>query len=182
MKQIRKSIFETNSSSAHALSFNKTNNKKFIPDDFALPLTEDGYVETVFGCFGCGKGLVLKSQQAKLAYLLTIVVMTETSGAWMNDKLTKTIPQKLIESKGYKAIDKVISKHCNGLLFTSGIIWDKTNKFNISPDCYDYGVIDHQSVEDYHSLSDYISSHHTTIERILFNSNCTILIKGDWGM
>lgn len=65
MKQIRKSVFETNSSSVHALTFDQSGKE---PSQFIL--NKDGNLEIDFGSFG-REYEIYNTQYEKLSYLIT---------------------------------------------------------------------------------------------------------------
>ena len=65
MKQIRKSVFETNSSSVHALCFDTSGRE---PSQFKL--NKDGNIEIDFGSFG-RECEIYNTQYEKLSYLIT---------------------------------------------------------------------------------------------------------------
>ena len=67
MKQIRRNIFESNSSSVHTLSISK---EGLEPSN--LPLNKDGYIEVEFGEFGKDV-MIYSTQYEKLQYLLSFI-------------------------------------------------------------------------------------------------------------
>ena len=75
MKQIRRNVFETNSSSSHAISFSSSNHNldytQLVPDI-------DGVIHTWFDEFGWGYyGYAdTNSAQVKLSYLITQICET----------------------------------------------------------------------------------------------------------
>lgn len=140
-KKIRLGTFETNSSSVHSIVINKeglekpnlTVKRKKIDGVFKhfiyVPLqTFDKYSQTFY------------SQEDKLSYLVTIAFLSDGGRDLENMK----------ESYSYEIMEKEIVDYCNqyGINVEGFWIDPKTEK-----DAY----IDHQSIEDYYSVSDFIN-------------------------
>ena len=73
MRQIRKNIFETNSSSVHSLQIDGSG---LEPSN--LKLDNDGYIRVEFGSFG-REYRIYSSQYEKLQYLITCLYYLTTS-------------------------------------------------------------------------------------------------------
>ena len=70
MKKIRNNVFETNSSSVHALVYSPEGRQ-----ENKLKINKDGYIETDFGYFG-KEYEIYDSQDDKLSYLMTCLSYT----------------------------------------------------------------------------------------------------------
>ena len=68
MKKIRKSIFETNSSSVHSIAFSRRD-----IEDSNLPMDEDGKIQAHYGSFG-SETRSYNDQETKLSYLITLPI------------------------------------------------------------------------------------------------------------
>ena len=72
-RQIRRNVFETNSSSVHSLTLRKYG--KY--DENKLTITDDNYIEVKLGTFGKDKNEhIYKGQNQKLSYLVTFLYYT----------------------------------------------------------------------------------------------------------
>lgn len=72
-RQIRRNVFETNSSSVHSLTLRKYG--KY--DENKLTITDDNYIEVKLGTFGKDKNEhIYKGQNQKLSYLMTFLYYT----------------------------------------------------------------------------------------------------------
>lgn len=171
MKRVeRQNIFETNSSSNHALLIRK--NSDLFYDDFDLG--DDGFVHTEFGEFGWGIETIY-DQPEKLSYAVTMVAETEKF-------LTEA---EFYATDGMKAIDTLFREKIPGC---QGVIVDKAH-FAVKS-YKDWkgvehkymthsGYIDHQSTEGYHSLQDFLDDWGISLERFIFDENVGLLIDND---
>lgn len=66
MRQVRSSVFETNSSSVHAIAFSMGG-----MEESNLPMTRDGKVKVRYGKFGREEA-EYNDQETKLSYLITL--------------------------------------------------------------------------------------------------------------
>lgn len=72
MLQIRKSVFETNSSSSHALVYRSKNPSKIDEEKIQYYyLTKDGYIQVNFGQYHWTRETPIKNWHEKLNYLMT---------------------------------------------------------------------------------------------------------------
>jgi hypothetical protein len=164
MKQIRKGVFETNSSSSHSLQYSK----KDRGYDYNLPVDKDGTLTLQFGEFGWGTGDaeddLLKTSLQKISYFIT-----DNCDLWDRDydswdefikdfiKLPKIA--KLLEIIYYKC------PQVNNI------------KFDMAPDSdSNIGYINHQSqglTKNIYTSED--------IENLIFNNSVMIIIDNDNG-
>jgi hypothetical protein len=164
MRAARRSVFETNSSSTHSVTISKggllttpTLNK------------HGNKVVVYFGQFGWGPGKLV-SQKDKLSYLCTVWV--EKEGRINGFEKTK----------GYKLIDKAIAEYCN----CDGIVIGSRMSMSVAaPDGKPYtyfdheGYIDHQSLERYKDVEDFLKQNNTDVINFVFNPNIVVNIDND---
>lgn len=161
MKQIRKSIFETNSSSSHSLVMSK----KDRGYNYDLPVDERGKLTIRFGEFGWGPE-VLYTPYEKLRYWMTEYA-SEFWYDWNKKYEGKSFEDKLQIFEGQKIIKdaiQTIKKLCKNV---------KTIEF-ASPDendaYYHFGYIDHESVG---------TIRYTDLKDTVFNNSCIVIIDND---
>jgi predicted SprT family Zn-dependent metalloprotease len=126
-----------------------------------------------FGEFGWGYER-LNSQSEKLEYLLTMAMSTE------GRKLSA--PEEFIETEGLKLLNDEIANYCNcdgieiiGKMEADSWSYNGKTEHYISYD----GYIDHQSVEGYSSLKDFLDKNDTTVVDYVFNSKVSMIIDND---
>jgi hypothetical protein len=135
MKQIRRNVFETNSSSTHSFSHcGGTYND--------LSVDYDGYVHTQLGEFGWEIEDYFDSA-SKLAYILLVAAYFSDHSFWYFDQSWEDEWESFKETDEFKDIEDTVKSRMN----CEGIIIDEKCE----------GYIDHQSLEDYHSLADWLS-------------------------
>lgn len=161
-RQIRRSVFETNSSSCHSISIKD----KGIGTD-ALKVDRDtNKVYTKFGEFGWGYDEFIDAE-TKLSYLMTMLVCTH------RDCLSI---ETLYETEDFKKINDAVITHCNcdGIIIDDYVAESSWNKnYNTHN-----GYIDHQSVckiDEF--LNEYGSE--CTIEEFLFDRGIKLIISND---
>ena len=153
-RQIRYGLFETNSSSSHAVSVSH----KYTPyyDTYDLQdAIENGVLHSEFEEFGWGIDTFTDSSN-KLRYALTMVVETECRGIKSIDAFYAT--------EGFKAIKEVVCERMG----CSDLVVDSND-----------GYIDHQSCEGYHSLQDFLNDYDVTLDDFIFNENVKLIIDHD---
>ena len=169
MKVIRKSVFETNSSSTHSvcISGGDISPSCLIVDD------EDNKIHVNFGEYGWGYD-ELTSQNERLSYLCTMLIETECNNIQSVDDI--------FETKGFKQINDCIKENCN----CDGIVFDddlKIKTYKSGEKDVPYvdmnGYIDHQSCEDYRNINDFLNDYHTDIMNFIFNDNVSVIIDND---
>lgn len=185
-KQIRNEVFETNSSSCHALSINRENENTYNTSIIEYGIQEDNKVHIRFGEFGWGYDEYIDSWN-KLKYALTMVMVTESAKV--------TCVDDFYDTEGFRAINDLISSmcHCDGIVIDSEIKmnfyydtkWDEeTNRWvedkNVKRFYLNHdGYIDHQSCESYGSLQDFLDDYSITLEDFIFNPGITLIIDND---
>lgn len=162
-KNIRNSVFETNSSSVHTVSIKgdfDTFSIAFGSKEIVLYLQEYGWSGPP--CCGFFQ---------KLSYAMSMVLHTEypNFNIWDDDfYIDEDILEKL---NGYQLLLNTINiynKNCKKIT-----ICRNDDAF------YPYGYIDHQSYEDYHCLQDFFDDWNITVERFLFDNNVVVYISND---
>ena len=164
MKQIRKNLFETNSSSCHTVSI-ESNGSHLEESKFKV--NDDNYIEVPLNEFGWSLNKY-DDQENKLAYLILIIAYTNGFGDCFlshSDDIDKW-KNKLYKCDDFEELNSDIAYYTN----TNGI-----NIINI-----DGGYIDHQSVERFSSLSDFLYYYgiNSTID-FIFDSNISIITNND---
>lgn len=151
MKVVRRSVFETNSSSSHSICISQIQEDEF---DFLFPeMQEDGVLTVELGQYGWGEA-VLTTPYKKLCYVLTMFV-EYSSRKWTNDCTERL--EKLTSLKEYDEVVELLNNNVKGF---KELVIDLSS---IS-DCY----IDHESVRGLNDLYN-----------ILFNTRYKILIDND---
>jgi len=162
MKQTRRGVFETNSSSTHSLSIQRSGN--LTPSN--LIVDYDNKVHVSFGEFGW-EIESYSSQMEKLSYLCTMVVETEARQIESEEEFYKL--------DGFVAINLAISEYCN----CDGIVVEDAS-FKVEDWGLDHsGYIDYQSCEDYSSLSEYLNDYSTDVINYVFNSGIVLHTNND---
>ena len=157
MRQIRRCVFETNSSSTHSVSIKKTNKV----DRNEMYVREDGYIHVSLGEFGW-EIYDYTDQATKLSYLVTMVYMTTHTWWNANENLSDAI-QRLMDDAAFKEISNVVAKHakCNGVIVDLDVD----------------GYIDHQSL--YGSVRSFLDAYGITIKEFIFNPNIVLHTDND---
>lgn len=158
MKQIRKSIFETNSSSSHSLVMSKINRGY----DFDLPVDEDGVLTIRFGEYGWGPD-ILRTHIDKLEYWFTDNVpghlrwhtAEENIQEWFDKEVQILMHDKWKEQIG------IIMKKCPQV---------KSISFKMNDSYYPFGYVDHESVG---------TSRCTEFENLVFNNGVAVIVDND---
>lgn len=149
MKQIRNSVFETNSSSTHSLTINS----KILDAKINLEVNGfDNNIHVSSGEFGWGYE-ELTSQYKKLSYLVTMMFEKEIKN--IKDAIN------IYESESFKLIDDAIFEHTGHHIALDEIDL-KRNKINIE------GYIDHQSYEKYASFKDFLEQNNVSVIEFVF--------------
>ncbi len=163
-RQIRRGVFETNSSSMHSLTVRKEGMNGVLPVDEGT-----NKVVVRFGEFGWGYDKYTDPWN-KLSYLVTMVVETHGDCYSMNE---------LYETEDFQKINDVVAAHCccDGVLIESELkqaeSWDGTKTYDWNEH---EGYIDHQSVEGIDSL---LKSYGCTIEEFIFDEGIALIIDND---
>ena len=161
MIQIRKNVFETNSSSTHSLVISKEDHEY----NYALPIEDDGPLIIPFGEFGWGPE-ILAAPIEKLSYLVTdrsrLYDIPEELKNESGDAIYDYIME---ESEAIRDIVEVVKSCCPEVEEVRFELGDSWNPF---------GYVDHQSQGT--SYEDGLS-----IEEIIFSNKVIIMIANDNG-
>ncbi len=167
-KQIRRNVFETNSSSIHSLTIRSGNT-----NSSDLHVDTDNRVEVDFGEFGWEE-CNYSDQYTKLQYILTMCACTEGQKC--------ITPDEFFDTEGFKAISDTVANHCNcdGIKIREDSLrtshWDYSNEDYLDFD----GYIDHQSCEDYSSVADFLEQNNiSSVEDFIFNDGIIIHTDND---
>ena len=161
MIQIRKNVFETNSSSTHSLVISKKDREY----NYALPIEDDGTLIIPFGEFGWGPE-ILAAPIEKLSYLIT-----DRSGLYDIPEELKNESDEAIydyimeESEAIRDIVEVVKSCCPEV---------KEVRFELGDSWNPFGYVDHQS----HGTS---YEEDLSIEEIAFSNKVIIMIANDNG-
>lgn len=166
MKQIRRGVFETNSSSSHSISFTS------MKPSLEYCEIED---QVYFGEYGWGVE-VLKYSFQKLSYVLTSIqyMADDEDHIWRSDEdqnLTK-LDELVEQSKYVRWLHEMVLDHTGNdfdLILESGG-WGR----------FGLGYIDHQSNDLLSELwSKDEKKFKDNMRRLIFDSNCSIIIDND---
>ena len=134
MKKIRKSVFETNSSSMHSLILNKSEE---IKDISALKLDDDGYLHIELNDYSYLKK-DLKELNEILSFVASYMIEYGYYNGWSekNNYERDPNPEEMKKFKGIDILEKIVKKYIS----TKGIIIEKITRghfpaaesFNIS--------------------------------------------------
>lgn len=184
MKQVRNSMFETNSSSTHSVALRKPNMESKLTGSLTEYIDPaDNYIHVPFGEFGWGYD-EYEDAFTKLQYLLTMIAETARRDGW-HPKYRNNEEFYMLDD--FLLLESIVCEHtlgCKGICLASeiteciydDIVDDEGNPYHgIDFD----GYIDHQSHEDYNCLMDFLESWETTIEQFLFDENMRIIIDND---
>ena len=158
MLQIRKNVFETNSSSTHSLVMSN----KDRGYNYNLPV-EDGVLTIPFGEFGWGPELLVEPIE-KLSYLITDRIDIYDIPDEIKDD-EDAIQALIMESEPIREIVDAIKYCCSEV---------EEVRFEIGDNWNPFGYVDHQSCGT--SREDGLS-----IEEIVFSNKVIIMISNDNG-
>lgn len=166
-RQIRRNVFETNSSSMHSLTVKKgtMENSNLLIDD------TNNKVVSGFGEYGW-EIENYTSQSDKLRYILTMCACTE-------GKILVS-PDEFYDTEGFKLISEAIANHCccDGVEIAEGSMKTDHWKDNYYLD-FD-GYIDHQSYEDYASVAEFLSKNNIgSVEEFVFSNGIIVHTDND---
>ena len=164
MRQIRRNVFETNSSSSHALSFNNSQHDldytQLVPDN-------DGVIHCYFDEFGWyyqGLGAT-NSAKVKLNYLITQI--SETNSCSCREHEVQDAAKAVMKTNDFKILEEDIIR----TLKEQGI-----NAKKIIVDSEQKGYVDHQSVCE---IKDILPIECETYSDFIFDEGYDLLIKND---
>ena len=160
MKQIRRGVFETNSSSTHSVTIDHS---KGLSTNY-LYVSEDGYVHAEFGEFGW-EVWNYTDQETRLSYLLTMArCLNGCNESCYDDVTNEEDIKNFIETRDFDRINEVVAEYAN----CKGLWLDPSD-----------GYIDHQSREDYRTLDDFLHEYNTDIKEFIFGAGVTLHTDND---
>lgn len=159
MRQIREGIFETNSSSCHAVAVRRENS---IGVCYLRP-QEDGYIHVPLDEFGWNYDGDLYGQEMRLSYLLTLAAQNEDCTNFWDDETDDKCRSRFERTKWFKKIEAAVLEVCEHKC--KGIYIDTFG-----------GHIDHQSVEP---TEDFLDWWNLSIEEFVFGTNVELIIDND---
>ena len=163
-RQIRSSVFETNSSSTHSVSIMGENYKM---DNLKADYGED-YITMTFGDFGWEERSYI-DPYTKLQYALTMVI--ETEGRY---NICNSV-EEFYDLEGYKQINDVVKSRCGFEV--------RLDEDSIQEPEYGYtnheGYIDHQSSEDYRCLQEFLDEYGVSLEDFIFDPKVVLITDND---
>lgn len=162
-RQIRKSVFETNSSSMHSLTVMPNGNM----DDLIVDELENKVI-TEFGEFGWGEDISYRDAATKLSYLMTMIIE-------LNHDCISV--EEFYKLEDFKRVNEVVSNycHCDGIKVKSKIkkYCEEFGKYYNEHD----GYVDHESVC---SIDHLLTAHgKCTIEEFIFDTGIELIIDRD---
>lgn len=148
MRQIRRGVFETNSSSTHSVTIRH----KGLAHN-CMKISKDGYIHTKIGEFGW-EIVNYKEQEDRLSYLVTMAAEKNGMGTWYRrEDSLNTLVKELMKTEDFKQISEEVGEHAG----CRGVIIDPSE-----------GYIDHQSHEDYQTLQDFLNDYGTDVTEFVF--------------
>ena len=164
-RQIRRGVFETNSSSMHAVAIMKEGELDFLEVDETI-----NKVRTKFGEYGFGFS-VHTDAKTKLSYLVTMLVEIYRSCCSIYD---------LYQLNDFKMINDAVATtcHCEGVQIDEVI--DRATWCDDSWVCNEHeGFLDHASCEEYRSVAEFLEEVQCTVEEFIFHKRVKLVIKHD---
>lgn len=188
MKQIRKQLFETNSSSTHSVTLASgklVNTINYCQlDNYVDPA--DHYIHMKFGEFGWEE-MEYTDALTKLQYLLNMIIETNKVSS-INPNGIKTL-EDFYNCDDFLLLESIVAenvKDCEGInIFDDDI---EAHPYELEDNdgnkCINYyltynGYIDHQSCECYKCLTDFLNEWDTTIEDFIFDENVVLETDND---
>lgn len=156
MLQIRKNVFETNSSSTHSLVISKKDRHY----DYSLPVDSEGVLTIRFGEFGWGPELLIEPIE-KLSYLITD--RNRIDWDWENPPSWKEFEKIINEDENIQEIISAVKDCCPEV---KEVTFEECDSY--SP----LGYIDHQSMGTSYEKD-------LSIEEIIFSNKVIIMIDND---
>ena len=164
-RQIRRNVFESNSSSMHSLSISVND----VWDTLEVDEFENKVV-TEFGEFGweiCN----YRDAATKLSYIVTMLVETHSDCCSM---------EELEETEDFQWINSTVAEYCNcdGIVINNNITYGGEYEWNGKIWKYsDHdGYIDHQSVM---KIKELLDEYGCTMEEFIFNTGVVLHTDND---
>ncbi len=177
--QIRRGVFETNSSSTHSLTWSR---KSQMAHSSCLKPNDDGYVEVTFGEFGWAWD-EYNDPIDKLSYIVTMIA--ENLEYRMQDNPDEIIGTKeeFEQLPDFRKVSEVVANYCNcnGITLLNDIDV-RTIDYNgkTYPTLEFDGYIDHQSCEDYRCIQDFLDDYGSpTLESYIFDYGISVRTGND---
>ena len=168
-RQIRRNVFETNSSSMHAVAIMKEDERDTLVVDKTI-----NKVRTKFGEYGFGVE-VYTDAETKLSYLVTMLVEIHSTCCSM---------EELLQLHDFMIINDAVAAvcHCDGVQIDEVVkkaswcddLRDSTWIYNDHE-----GFIDHASFEEYDSIVEFLEKVKCTVEEFIFHKKVKLVIKDD---
>ena len=162
MKQVRRSVFETNSSSTHSITIT---HGKISNND--IRVDRDGYIHTELGEFGW-EVWDYKGQAERLSYLVTMLAVKSDVTLWCYEddesRTEKDIVEDIMKTHEFEKLSDEIGRHAR----CSGVIIDPSD-----------GYIDHQSHEDYRDFQDFLDQYNTNVVEFVFGRGNVVHTDND---
>lgn len=162
MKQVRRSVFETNSSSTHSITITHgriSNN--------SIRVGRDGYIHTELDDFGW-EVCDYRSQAERLSYLVTMLAVKSDVTLWIYDanenRTDKDIVEDIMKTREFEKLSDEIGRHAR----CRGVIIDPSG-----------GYIDHQSHEDYRDFQDFLDYYNTNVVEFVFGHGNVVHTDND---
>ena len=162
MKQVRRSVFETNSSSTHSITIThgKIANNNIRVD-------RDGYIHTELGEFGW-EVWDYKGQAERLSYLVTMLAVKSDVTLWCYEddesRTEKDIVEDIMKTHEFEKLSDEIGRHAR----CRGVIIDPSG-----------GFIDHQSHEDFRDFQDFLDYYNTNVVEFVFGRGNVVHTDND---
>lgn len=184
MKQIRKQIFETNSSSTHSVNFRKNSDKYDWTALDEYVNKDDNKLHIKFGEFGWGYD-EYEDAYNKLSYVLTMIMETKQAD-YCHTGITSLDEYYNLDE--FILVESIITEHvkdCTGIVIDSKVVFEPYDDPEIDIKNESHGVIehdgyiDHQSCEYYECLDDFLNDWGVDIESFIFDENIQLIIDND---
>lgn len=185
---IRKSVFETNSSSCHSLCIKKGDVGKIVIPEGTLFNKKDGVLTFELGCYGCGS-YNLPNFNKKFSYLMTYLLMSMSNAVKELELVFTAVHEVVPFTKAMLFSEKLKDDMWEMQKLTIASFDETTNKIQIHLDnlkviednfeSYDY-YIDHESIGLLSPiLSDLRNNNSSSLKRLLFVDESYIHIDDD---
>ena len=185
---IRKSVFETNSSSCHSLCIKKGDVGKIVIPEGTLFNKKDGVLTFELGCYGFGS-YNLPNFNKKFSYLMTYLLMSMSNAVKELEFVFTAVHEVVPFTKAMLFSEKLKDDVWETQKLTIASFDETTNKIQIHLDnlkviednfeSYDY-YIDHESIGLLSPiLSDLRNNNSSSLKRLLFVDESYIHIDDD---
>lgn len=185
---IRKSVFETNSSSCHSLCIKKGDIGKIVIPEGTLFNNKDGVLTFELGCYGFGS-YNLPNFNKKFSYLMTYLLMSMSNAVKELELVFTAVHEVVPFTKAMLFSEKLKDEMWETQKLTIASFNETTNKIQIHLDnlkvikdnfeSYDY-YIDHESIGLLSPiLNDLWNNDSSSLKRLLFVNESYIHIDDD---